>query len=329
MTSLRQRMLEDMRIRNFTQNTQRSYLEQVSRFARHFGRSPEELGPEEVRAYQIYLLEVRKLSAGSRGLAASALRFLYKVTLKREWSVEYIPLPKQPTRLPVILSPEEVGCFLNAVGNLKHRVLLAVAYAAGLRVSEVTHLKVGDIDSKRMVLRVEQGKNQKDRYVMLSPELLERLRVYWKIARPQDWLFPGNVAGRPITRSAVERVCQQARRRCGIQSRSRRIRCVTRSPPTCSRAEPMCGPFSCCSVTAAWRRLRATSSSPPARCAPPAAPSTCCPSQLGPRVPTRPPLISRSGVCRARPWRWPTSSVATLTPTGKPTPIRSHAASAA
>jgi integrase/recombinase XerD len=217
MTPLRLRMLQDMRIRNFTQNTQRSYLEQVSRFARHFGRSPEELGPQEVRAYQIYLLEVRKLSASSRSIAAGALRFLYKVTLERQWAVEYIPLPKQPTRLPVILSPEEVSSFLNAVGNLKHRVLLAVAYAAGLRVSEVTHLKVSDIDSKRMVLRVEQGKNQKDRYVMLSPELLERLRTYWKIARPQDWLFPGKVAGQPITRSAVELVCQQVRRRCGIR----------------------------------------------------------------------------------------------------------------
>jgi site-specific recombinase XerD len=217
MTPLRQRMLQDMRIRNFTQNTQRSYQEQVARFARHFGRSPEELGPDDVRAYQIHLLEVRKLSAGSRGIAAAALRFLYKVTLKRDWAVEYIPLPKQPVRLPVILSPQEVGCFLNAVGNIKHRVILAVAYAAGLRVSEVTHLKIGDIDSKRMVLRVEQGKNQKDRYVMLSPELLERLRAYWKIARPQDWLFPGKVAGQPITRSAVELVCQVARRRCGIQ----------------------------------------------------------------------------------------------------------------
>jgi len=217
MTPLRQSMLDDMRIRNFTQNTQRSYQEQVFRFAQHFGRSPEELGPDDVRAYQIHLLEVRKLSAGSRSIAAAALRFLYKVTLKRDWAVEYIPLPKLPTRLPVILSPEEVSGFLNAVGNIKHRVILEVAYAAGLRVSELTHLKVSDIDSKRMVLRVEQGKGQKDRYVMLSPELLERLRAYWKIARPQDWLFPGKVAGQPITRFAVELVCQRARRRCGMQ----------------------------------------------------------------------------------------------------------------
>jgi integrase/recombinase XerD len=217
MTPLRQSMLDDMRIRNFTQNTQRSYQEQVFRFAQHFGRSPEELGPDDVRAYQIHLLEVRRLSAGSRSIAAAALRFLYKVTLKRDWAVEYIPLPKLPTRLPVILSPEEVSCFLNAVGNIKHRVILEVAYAAGLRVSELTHLKVSDIDSKRMVLRVEQGKGQKDRYVMLSPELLERLRAYWKIARPQDWLFPGKVAGQPITRFAVELVCQRARRRCDIQ----------------------------------------------------------------------------------------------------------------
>ena len=138
MTPLRQRMLEDMSIRNFTENTQQSYLLQVSCYARHFDRSPEELGPQDVRAYQLHLIDTRKLSAGSVGIATSALRFLYKVTLKQAWMPDDIPLPKKPFKLPVVLSPEEVLLFLNSVDSLKHRTILMVAYAAGLRISEAT-----------------------------------------------------------------------------------------------------------------------------------------------------------------------------------------------
>lgn len=216
MTPLRQRMLEDMSIRNLAENTQQSYLQQISSYAKHFHRSPEVLGPEDVRTYQVYLTAERNLSATSVGIATAALRFLYKVTLKQNWAPDEIPMPKKPFKLPVVLSPEEVMHFLDCVDSVKHRTLLATAYAAGLRVSEATHLKVTDIDSQRMVLRVDQGKGRKDRFVMLSPRLLDVLRAYWKLERPNPWLFPGGIPGQPITRSAVEQVCQKAHRAAGI-----------------------------------------------------------------------------------------------------------------
>ena len=216
MTSLRQRMLEDMGIRNLALNTQSAYLQQVRAFAKHFGKAPDLLGPEEIRAWQVHLLKDKKLTPKSIGIAAAALRFLYKVTLKRDWAVEEIPLPKMPLKLPVILSREEVIKFLECVGSLKHRTILMAAYAGGLRISEATRLKVSDIDSQRMVLRVDQGKGRKDRYVMLSPRLLEILRTWWKATHPAVWLFPGAMPDQPITRGAVEQACQKAHRMCGI-----------------------------------------------------------------------------------------------------------------
>jgi len=216
MTPLRQRMLHDMQIRNLADNTQKSYLIQVRSFARHFRRSPELLGPEEIRAWLVYLLEERKLAPASLGATIGALRFLYRVTLKRDWSDEDFPLPRKPVRLPVILSLEEITTFFESIASLKQRTILMTAYAAGLRVSEVVHLKVTDIDSKRMVIRVNQGKNRKDRYVMLSPRLLEILRLYWQDAHPREWLFPGNIPGRHISRDAVGQACQLARKRSGI-----------------------------------------------------------------------------------------------------------------
>lgn len=216
MTPLRQRMLEDMAVRNLAQNTQSSYLQQVAAYARYFHRSPDELGPEEVRTYQVYLTQTRRLSPSSVSVATGALRFLYQVTLKRDWAVEDIPMPKRPFQLPVILSREEVMHFLASVDSLKHRTILTTAYAAGLRVSEACHLKVTDIDSRRMMLRVDQGKGAKDRYVMLSPRLLEELRTYWKAVRPPLWLFPGDLPGQPITRGAVELACQKALRASGM-----------------------------------------------------------------------------------------------------------------
>jgi integrase/recombinase XerD len=217
MTPLRQRMLDEMRIRNFSANTQLSYLQQVSSFAKYFQCSPAELGPDEIRAYQVHVTTERKLAPGSLSIIAAALRFLYKVTLKREWVEEAIPRPKQPFKLPVILSGEEVARFLESIGSLKHRTLLTTIYAAGLRVSEATRLKVTDIDSQRMMIRVKQGKSRKDRFVMLSPRLLEILRAYWKATRPKDWLFPGDIPGRPITTDAVEQMCRKAHRLSGIK----------------------------------------------------------------------------------------------------------------
>ena len=198
MTSLRQRMTEDMQVRNLALNTQTSYVQQVSLFARHFDKSPEQLGPEDIRAYQVYLTNEKKLAPGSVLIAVAALRFLYKVSLKKDWSFEdVIPAPKKPQKLPVVLSPEEVLQFLGCVGSTKHRAILTTCYAAGLRISEAVRLKPADIDSQRMVIRVDQGKGQKDRYVMLSPKLLEILRSYWRAARPKEWLFPGDMTGQP------------------------------------------------------------------------------------------------------------------------------------
>jgi site-specific recombinase XerD len=216
MTPLRQRMLDDMGIRNLADNTQLSYLQQVSLYARHFHRSPEELGPEQVRAYQVHLTKTRKLAPGTVSIATAALRFLYKVTLKQNWAPDDIPMPKKAFKLPVVLSPEEVAHFLGCVESLKQRTILTTAYAAGLRVSEATHLKVTDIDSQRMVVRINQGKGRRDRYVMLSPRLLEALREYWKVVRPKTWLFPGDIPGRPITTNAVALACRKAHRAAGI-----------------------------------------------------------------------------------------------------------------
>jgi len=218
MTHLRQRMTEDMQVRNLSPHTQTSYIEQVSRFARHFNKSPEALGPEDIRAYQIHLTNERRLAPASVLIAVSALRFLYKVSLKKDWTFEdIIPAPKKPQKLPVVLSPEEILQFLGSVRSTKHRAILTTCYAAGLRISEAVRLKPTDIDSQRMVIRVEQGKGQKDRYVMLSPKLLETLRSCWRTLRPKLWLFEGDVAGQPITRGAVERTCQQARQFSGIR----------------------------------------------------------------------------------------------------------------
>jgi integrase/recombinase XerD len=218
MTSLRQRMTEDMQVRNLSLNTQTSYVQQVSLFARYFDKSPEQLGPEEIRAYQVYLTNEKKLAAGSVLIAVAALRFLYKVSLKKDWAfADVIPAPKKPERLPVILSPEQVLQFLGCVGSPRHRAILTTCYAAGLRISESIHLKPTDIDSQRMVIRVDQGKGQKDRYVMLSPKLLETLRSYWRAVRPQGWLFEGEIPGQPINRSSVEFACQKARHLSGIR----------------------------------------------------------------------------------------------------------------
>jgi site-specific recombinase XerD len=176
-TSLRQRFIEDMQIRNLAVNTQVYYVQQVSRFARHFNKSPVALGPEQIRAYHLYLINERKLATSSILVTISALRFLYRVTLKKNWSFDdIIAAPKKPQTLPVVLSPEEVIRFLDCVQSRKHRAILTTCYAAGLRISEAIALTPPAIDSKRMVLRIEQGKGNKDRYVMLSPKLLEILR---------------------------------------------------------------------------------------------------------------------------------------------------------
>lgn len=212
MTPLRQRMLEDMRVRNLTERTQQTYIYQVAKFAQHFGKSPETLGPEEVRTYQVYLKEQKHSSWSVLNQTVCALRFLYRITLHKDWTVEHIPFSREPRQLPVVLSGEEVTEFFQSIPNLKHRALVMTAFATGLRTSEVARLRISDIDSKRMVIRVCQGKGRKDRYVMLSAKLLDLLRRYWKTARPNTWLFEGRQPGQPISGGTIRRICRQARR---------------------------------------------------------------------------------------------------------------------
>jgi integrase/recombinase XerD len=217
MTALRERMIGDMQVRNLSPHTQSTYVLQVSMFARYFGKSPEILSPEDIRAYQLYLTNEKKLAPGSILIAVASLRFLYKVTLHRDWTFDdIIPAPKKPQKLPIVLSPEEVLQFLSCVQSFKHRTILTSCYAAGLRISEAIRLIAADIDSQRMVIRIDQGKGQKDRYVMLSPKLLEILRDWWRVEKPDRWLFPGDFPGEHISKGAVQRACQKAHGLCRI-----------------------------------------------------------------------------------------------------------------
>lgn len=220
MTPLRQRMIEDMQVRNLSPRTIECYTYHVSRFAQHFGRSPDKLGPDEVHAYQVHLVQERKVSWSSFNQAVCALRFLYGTTLGRPWPVKHIPFAKRPKRLPVVLSPDEVERLLACVRPFPLQVLLTTLYAAGLRVEEGTFLKVADIDSARMLLRVARGKGAKERLVPLSPRLLELFRAHWRAVRPGDWLFPGGRPGRPLNTATVQKACQQAVRRAGLGKRA-------------------------------------------------------------------------------------------------------------
>jgi len=210
MTPLRQRMLEDMQLRNYSAHTMRAYLHCVADFAKHFRTSPAHLGPEQVRAYQLFLVQDKQRSWPTVVQTVCALRFFYRVTLGRPAMLEYIPQPQRPVTLPTTLSQAEVAVLLTTPRTLKHRVILTTLSAAGLRVSELCQLQVTDLDSARMVLRVRQGKGQHDRYVMLSPKLLPLLRQYWQQENPRPWLFPGHPRTRPMTTRAVSNLCRDA-----------------------------------------------------------------------------------------------------------------------
>jgi site-specific recombinase XerD len=212
MTPLRQRMLEDLQIRNYSPHTIDAYLRSVAQFAKHFHTSPDRLGPEHIRTYQQFLMAEQKASWSTFIQAVCALRFFYETTLHRPWIVDYIPYPKKPKTLPVILSRDEVTALLLAPRHLKHRMILATLYATGVRVSELCQLQGTDIDSQRMVIHVRQGKGKRDRFVMLSPDLLPLLRRYWKLYQLQSWLFPGHRVTEPITRDGVAHICTQAGR---------------------------------------------------------------------------------------------------------------------
>ena len=216
MTSLRQRMLEDLQVRNYTPETRRVYVNAVAAFARHFGKPPDLLGPEEVRSYQVHLVKEKKASWSSLNVAVCALRFLYGTTLGRRWAVQHIPYAKKESPLPDVPSQYEVKALLEHVEGLQELAMLMLAYSGGLRVSEIARLGVGDIDSQRMLIHVRLGKGKKDRFVALSPLLLTILREYWRERCPRQLLFPGQDGKRPIAVETIRRICKRAARVAGI-----------------------------------------------------------------------------------------------------------------
>jgi integrase/recombinase XerD len=218
MTPLRQRMIEDMQLRNFATTTQRSYIHYVAEFAKHFNRSPQELDLEAVRQYQLYLTHERKLSSQSINTFVSAVQFLYLTTLEMPWKAEDFPRPRVEKKLPVVLAAQEVQRFFDHVNGIEKRAVLMTCYGSGLRISEAVELPVSGVDSQRMLLRLEHAKGAKDRYTMLSPTLLSFLRAYFRILRPAGpWLFPSPWNHQNhITAGAVQRECREAWQRSGL-----------------------------------------------------------------------------------------------------------------
>ena len=209
-STLRQRMLEDMQLLNYSPHTITIYVRSVAQFAQHFHTSPERLGPEHIRTYKQFLIRDKHVSWSTFIQVVCALRFFYEKTMGQHWMVDYIPYPRRQKKLPVILSRSEVSALLVAPVNLKHRTVLATLYATGLRVSELCQLQGADIDSQRMVIQVRQGKGQRDRLVMLSPRLLPLLRHYWQQYQLDSWLFPGPKLSKPITTKGIFYICRKA-----------------------------------------------------------------------------------------------------------------------
>ena len=220
MTRLRQMMLEELERRNYAQTTIADYIRAVKDFAKYFHRSPDQLGPEQIRAYQVYLFTERKLNARTVGHHTAALRFFFCKTLKRAYPIEEVPYPKAPRRLPTILTQDEAVRLIDAASNLFHRAMLMTVYSTGMRRAEMCQLKVEDIDSGRMLIHIRQGKGRRDRDVPLSPKLLETLREYWLWMRPKTYLFPGTINGsradKPITPKMLWETCREAAQRAGI-----------------------------------------------------------------------------------------------------------------
>jgi integrase/recombinase XerD len=215
---LRRRMIEDMTVRNFLEKTQKDYIRHVKNLTAFLGRAPDMATAEELRLYQLHLTDtgVRPPTINS---AVSALRFFFSVTVDRPDVTKPLTFVAEPRKIPIVLSPEEVARFLEAAPGPKYKAALSAAYGAGLRVSEVVALKVSDVDSRRMLLKIEQGKGRKDRFAMLSPQLLELLRDWWRIARPPVWLFPGQNPVNPLTTRQLNRAVHAAAQMAGIAKR--------------------------------------------------------------------------------------------------------------
>jgi len=217
MGKLREQMKGDLELKGLSPNTQEIYLRQVSQFARHYGRSPRHLGEKEIKEYLLYLIRKKKVSTSTVNQCYHALKFLYERTLNRVWVMARVPRVKSLKQLPIVLDKEEVESLFSVTKNLKHRAILMLIYSSGLRLMEAAHLKVTDIDSKRMLLRIKQGKGRKDRYTILSKVALEVLREYWSQYRPKEWLFAGRFPGKPLTGRSIQRILIKAKKLAGIK----------------------------------------------------------------------------------------------------------------
>jgi integrase/recombinase XerD len=220
MSTLREQLLQDLQLKGATAQTQRIYVREVSNYAKYFGKSPEELGEPELKTYLLHLMHERNLAEGTYRFYVAALKFLYRTTLKREWVVEKIQFPKRKEKLPVVLNLSEVQALFAVTDNIKHKAILMMTYSSGLRISEVSRLKVVDIDSKRMMVYIRQGKGGKDRYSILSQTALDCLRQYWRQYRPKEWLFEGQKEDTHITVSSIAQIFHDAKKRAGIKKRA-------------------------------------------------------------------------------------------------------------
>jgi site-specific recombinase XerD len=216
MSKLKEQMKADLQLKGFKPNTQRTYLREVSNFARYFDKSPEELGKEEVKKYLLHLIEDKKLSQGTFKFYVSGIKFLYNTTLNRHEVVQDIKYPKAKIKLPVVLDLSEIQALFSATDNIKHKAILMIIYSSGLRISEASRLKITDIDSKRMMVRVEQGKGGKDRYTILAQTALDHLRQYWRQYHPKEWLFEGQKDNTHIMTSTIYQIFCDAKERAGI-----------------------------------------------------------------------------------------------------------------
>jgi integrase/recombinase XerD len=215
-TGLTRRMADDMKLRNYSQSTIDAYTYHVGRFAEFLGKPLEQASPEDVRSFQLHLIEARKVGWSSFNQAVCGLRFLFRTTYPPDWAVSMVPFGKRPKRLPAVLSGDEVSSLLSCVRNLKHRTFLLTLYAAGLRLSEAASLTIADIDSQRMQLRIACGKGAKERLVPLSPRLLTELREYWKQYHPPQYLFPGRTPDVPLSGTTIQKMLKEAVQKAGI-----------------------------------------------------------------------------------------------------------------
>ncbi|OPX95483.1 MAG: Tyrosine recombinase XerD [Syntrophorhabdus sp. PtaU1.Bin002] len=255
MATLKQRMKDDLQLRGLSPRTQKTYIVQVTRFARYFNKLPDKLGEKEVKEYLLHLLNEKHVSYATLAQSYSALKFIYEVTLQRPWAVKRIPYPKTPRKLPVVLNKEEIAAIFSVTTNLKHRAILMMTYSAGLRISEVLHLHLSDIDRARMTVLVRQGKGKKDRYSLLSKVALQTLDEYLQRYQPRTWLFPSAYRDQPFPRPPFRKCSGSWRPAPASPNRQRCIRYDTALPLTCWKQGATSTMYNCSWATSRPRPL--------------------------------------------------------------------------